>query len=898
MSFRQIDSTNDALSVRKTRPTSARNASNTRPTSGHLGALSPPKEESAGEEHNVHPAMRAFTPLKSSLKYSTSKTRPGLPAHRHRTTDRDTSPASNSATPPPPPRSPSRVTSGISPIKKRFENLEAQPHQRVPSPAYSSETRRPEHGQLQSRTIPSSTDTYGSEYDQLRRQATPTSTQISSTGHDQSRHRATASRAGANGPGPDQPRPRSQPTLNEMPRTEDGQVHYRNNPARSKTYRSDYDSPPPQSTPTSTEMPRPSTKYGSESERNECSNRCTSVSSSTNNPRSTAARALTQVDGSPERGIQQPSCDLDPVFAYQAGSGMKILRAPSTMRSQPKMPHMDPKIAVAKLRSSVWRTSSRASAGSQSLSDSEPVEKFHDDPKPERAAPEQMDGAADLIISLPSSRGSATGLKGDFERPRIRYSQTPSLPGPKGRSQPRAVLTKKNGHGKKPSWAGPQKPSPKLTSNSRSGVKPGASKVMGLAAMFDTAAKASPFLPTPSGAVQKKRRETARVISPYTSNPSPRASLRSVASVSTPISLMGPTRLSIHLSTPARSSGKKSMIPRLQNPSATCSTGRTDRHMSPMSVLQREGSRFSLNSSNNPSRFSTPSRLPVKRKVSTCVSPPLPQFDGLSSTKQSLLKLTAQQEIHPVGLYSSTISHTKISGGCKGTQRPSQRSKSSQYSQETGQSRELTSLISTPSRGRSASSLRDQIRSLRVELSAKNEDCAQLRLELEESRRLKEVNEILLREDLDRAKSDIQKWRRRAEKAENKIIKYERLVIQIEDARDQDSSRNGSQREQRGDAADDCSLTSGSDHLTTSTGAESQPLMAKMNQSVRRTPPLGANGANSMGFGDSFSECSSSTVVRTVVATDENGPVGVGGVWSAVDELVEITSPGLIEESL
>lgn len=818
------------------------------------------------------------TPLKSSLKSSNSKRIPEPPVRRDQTSDADSTAASDREALPSLPRLSLRVASGTSPIKKHFENLEVQPRERVPSSIYSLETRGPDHGQPRSRAI-------------------PTATQIPSAGYDQSGQRGIPSRVGVYGPEDNQLRPRPSPTSNETSRSWIVRPRNQETPTRGETYRRGYDQSRPLSTSASIETPKPKTEYRPEHAGNEWSHRCTSASSSTSDRRSVAMRVLTQVEGLPDRNTQQPSCDLDPLIAYQAGADVKTLKAPSTMRSQPKMPLVHPKVAAEKLRSSVWRTSSRGSTGMGSLSENEHVKKSRSGYHPEGTALNQMDGATDFIISMSSSRGSFIDLRSEFERRDMRDGQISYLPIFTSRSQPRAVLTKKNGQSRKLSWASPHKSPPGSTFTGRDGIKPGANKVMGLAAMFDTAAKASPFVPTPGGAVQKRPRETARVISPYTSNPSPRASLQSVASVSTPVSLMSPTRLSIHFCTPAANRGRKSMIPRLQNPSAMCSTFKTERHMSPSSVLRRDESLFSLNSSKNPSRQPTPSRLPV-RKISTNESLRLPQLDDLSSTKQSLLKLTTQQEIRPVGVYSSPVPQTKVIGGYKGNPQLSPQSARSIYSDSIGYSEQLTSLNQTQSRGRSISSLRDQIRSLRTELSAKNEDCAQLRLDLEKSYKMKEVNEMLLGKDVDRAKSEAQKWRRRAERAERKVDKYERPAMQFKDARDHSLGRNTYHPEKQGDKAEDYSFTSGSDHLDTSDRAVSQPLTAGMNQSVTRTSVIGVNGADSMGTGDGFSECSSSTVVRNIVTPDENDPSSGGGLWSAANKLVDVMSPGRLEEIL
>lgn len=843
MSFRQIDSNNDALSVRKTRPASTRNVSSTRPASGHLGALSPPREESAGED-DVHPAMRSLTPLKSSLKSPNTKALPEVQKRRDPISDENTCSESGQTYPPPRSQSPSRIASGISPIKKHFESLEAQPHHQAPPPNHASDTHHTGYNQARSPAAPSSTWNSRPEYDHPHYRTNPASIEISSTGNGKTR-------------------PKSDPSLSESLRTDYIEPPYRAKPSRRDSYKSRYDQSRPRPTLSSTKTAEPRSENRKEHVGSQRTRRRASASPLKGDPRSTASRALDQVDGSPERDSQQAVPFSNLMMAYQTGPGVKILKAPSTMRSQPKMSHVDPPIA-------------------------EPMKKPSSGSNPGNAARDQMDGAVDFVIPAPSSRSSVTDLKGEFEGRNSRNCETPSFPLLKSRSHPRAVLTKKKGMDRQSSLATPRKASPKPTLTGKLGVRPGANKVLGLAAIFDTAAQASPFVPTPGGSIQKKSRETARVISPYTSNPSPRASLQSLTSVSTPVSLMSPTRLSIHISTPAPSNGKKSMIPRLQDASANQKSFQTVRHMSSTSVLQRDASQFSSKSSYIPSRLSTPSRLPVKKNISTNESPALPQFDGLSGTRKCLLKLTAQQEIHPVGFKSSPIPH--VYGGYNSPPRLSQQSTSSRYSDETALNRDSTALDLNLNQGCSASSLRDQIRSLRVELSAKNEDCAQLRLELEESRKMKEVSEILLREDLDRAKSDTQRWRRRAETAEKRIDKYERLAVQIKEARDHELNRD----EYR---ADEYSFISGSDHLTTDRAA-SQPLTARMNQSVRRTLPICANGASSLGAGDSFSECSGSTVVRNAVATDENGPVGGSGLWRAVDELVDFACPALLEENV
>lgn len=756
----------DVLSVKRTRPNSTRDVSNSRRPPAAVGALSPPQEEPVDENIETSP-VRLPTPLKSSLKSSGRKVLE-TPVRGDPENDENIFPSASELSSP---RSPSKTVSQDSSNKRPFD----------------------------------------------------------------SRHRQQTSAA-------------SEEMSRLWERMED-------------------------------------------SDEFVCMHRCRPATPK-NDKRPTAPKAMTQIDGSPER--PQLSGDLDPMIAYQAGPGVKILKAPSTLRSQPKTCHAEVVNQPTLARPCDQRTPPREPKGSEPMGD-EPVKKSNSRSTKGKVAPDQMDGAADFILTGSTCRGSFMDLRSEFERRDAVDSQkSSSAPVFKVRSQPHAILTKKNGQPKRPSWSSPYRTAPKSTKNGRGEVKPVASKVRGLAAMFDTAAKASTFVPTPGGVMHKKRRETARVISPYTKNPSPRASLQSTTSVSTPVSLINPSRTSIDLTNITSGSGRKSMIPRLQNLSIKDSSGATERHITPTHG-RRDDSRLLLGSSNTPSRIPTPSRLPIRRKPSEIDLLTLPQLDGPHKTAtKSPLKLTAQQEIRPVGYYSSPIPGTGASGGYNGLPRLSQHSTTSDFSEGIGQSGESSPFGPNPGRGRSASSLREQIRSLRAELSARNEDCAQLRLELKESRTAQQVNEILLREDLDRVRSDNAKWRRRAEVAERKVDRFERLAMKIKDARDHGCLSGEYRQGQAGDATDDYSFTNGSDHLD-SAEAPPQPLTARMNQSVRRTPPasgVGANGANG-GGGDGFSECSSSTVLRNVAA-------GLGddsaGLWGAVDELVDFAFPGLIDK--
>lgn len=763
-----MDSTEDALSVRKTRPNSAQTVSNLRRSSIRGRVLSPPREESAGEDRES-PAMRTSTPLKSSLKSPRQKASGGS-VKEDPTSDENVSPKSNN--PSPPPRSPTRITSR------------------------GSSTKNPFDFQTQ-RSIDS------------QRKETLGSTET----------------------------------------------------------RDDYDFV--------------------------CTHRCRSTTPKSDKPTMTL-KAWSQVDGSPERPL--PPSDNDPMIAYLAGPGVKVLNAPSTLRSRPRTPNTVPKIAPIKIGPCVQKALSQGSTSSEATDTKEPSKKSNSYLKRHKFAPDQMDGVADVIVSAGLCRGSFTDLRSEFEKRGNTESQKSSQFASKSRLRPRAILTKKNGQSKGHSWTTPRNTSPRSINNTRGDVKPGASKVRGLAAMFDSAAKASPFVPTPGGAMEKKRRDTARVISPYTSNPSPRASLQSVTSVSTPVSLMSPSRISIDLTPTLQNSSRKSMIPRLQNSSTTDGAGKTERHVSPRSS-QRDDSRISMAHSNATSRIPTPSRLHVKKTTPQVDLPSLPQLDGCTKMAQFPMKLTAQQEIRPIGYYSSPTTQTKTDTDYRDLPRLSQHSTTSEYSEGVGQSRDASSLSPNPMQSRSASSLRDQIRGLRTELSARNEDFVQIRLELEEVRKTNEVNEILLREDLDRLKVDVAKWRRRAERAESKVDRFERLALQVKNARDRGDHDYRYHHGQGGDAADDYSFMSGSDHINNAERLP-QPLIARMNQSVRRSTPVniaGADSANS-GGGDEFSECSGSTVVRNIAAGPSgNNALSNHGLWSVVDELVDFASSELVD---
>lgn len=568
---------------------------------------------------------------------------------------------------------------------------------------------------------------------------------------------------------------------------------------------------------------------------------------------------MTQVDGSPARSYRE----LEPTVA----SSFKVLKAPSTMRSQPKTSHVDPGAAPTKFRSSIWRASSRESATSGNECDDEQVNDQLSEIKRDTLTINQMDGARECGPLSLSCRPSFRDLK--KEDSWRRNEMASSLPVPKSRPHASDVQLKQ----------------PEGTLS--------ASKVRGLAAMFDTAAKASPFVPTPGGAVQKKRRETARIISPYTSNASPRVSAQTATSVSTPACLMSPSKISVGLLGATDSIGKRSLIPRTPNLLLKDNRDKTDAIEKHTGSAQNgwNGSCLSGTSSTLPSRIPTPSRLPGKMKEFRG-EPTLPQLDGSAKSSHAPLRLTPQHATRPTGYSPSAI--PQLTNGFRVGRLPRlpQHSTESFYSDDNimEHSKGLSLSSPRPIPSRNPSSLRERIRSLRSELSAKNEDCAQLRLEFEEFRKTKEVGEILLRENLDRARGEAAKWRRRAEKAERKVENFEILAARIQYER---------QLGRNGDPTRKYSFLSGSDHLDI-TEPSLQPLTAKMNQSVRRTPQLDENCADpSNPIGGGVSDCSENTILRNITGTTSQGDGSVGSqIWGAVDDLVDFASPGLADECL
>lgn len=572
------------------------------------------------------------------------------------------------------------------------------------------------------------------------------------------------------------------------------------------------------------------------------------------------------------------SCDLDSMTAYAVVPGAKILSGTSTMRYQPKTSHTD-------------STTELTNAGSSTRSLKSTYEK--EDSQAERLAtgpkhivtPDQMDGAADIVLTGNLCRGSFRDLKDQFEGRQIAIKRPSSYPIWKTRSK--AQLPQHNDvhiQDQKSSLTTPQEASPISAISSRGDFKRGAGKVMNLAAKFDSAAKASPFIPSVDGVEYKHRQEAAGLVSPYTSNPSP---LQSVTSASTPASLICQSRDRTILPSATPDSARKSRIPRPQH---VDSSGRTECEAWPATARAESGLQLgTVRSHPAESRLLTPSSSPTKKELSDTDSVSLAQLDGSSKIPRPPLTLTSRHEIRPAAYCSSPILPTTTCTSNSGLPHVSHHSMTSIYSETPNYGQDFCSpsLSSSPSRGlgrgRNASSLRDQIRSLRQELTSKNEEYAKLRLEFEQNRKASQVSEILLREDLDRARADLAKWKRRAERAENKVESFERMATRAQEIRALSGGRSH-----------DFSFVSGlpDDIDIGERSPQHQPLSTRMNQSARRAPenirPTGTSGL--MGS-DAMSDCSGSTVVRNMHGAEE-------GHWVSVDEMVEIADPSLMDDIL
>lgn len=572
------------------------------------------------------------------------------------------------------------------------------------------------------------------------------------------------------------------------------------------------------------------------------------------------------------------SCDLDSMTAYAVVPGAKILSGTSTMRYQPKTSHTDSTTELTNAGSS--------SRSLKSTHGKEDIQAGASGTGPKHiVTPDQMDGAADIVLTGNLCRGSFRDLKDRFEGRKIAINRPSSYPIWKSRST--AHLPQHNDaqiQDQKPPLITPQKASPISIIRSRGDLKRGAGKVMDLAAKFDSAAKASPFIPSVDGAEYKPRRETAGLVSPYTSNPSP---LQSVTSASTPASLMCQSRDKLMLPSAKIDSAGKSRIPRPQH---VDSGGRTECEAGAATArAESELQLRTVRSHPAESRLLTPSSSPSKKDLSDVGSVSLAQLDGSSKISRPPLTLTSRHEIRPAAYFSSPIVPTTTGTSNSGLPHLSHHSMTSVYSETRSHSQDSCSpnLSLSPSRGlgrgRNASSLRDQIRGLRQELSSKNEEYAQLRLEFEENRKASQVSEILLREDLDRARADLAKWKRRAERAEHKVERFERTATRAQEIRALSSGRSHDFSFVSG-WPDDIDIGERSPHH--------QPLSTRMNQSARRAPenirPTGTSV--SMG-GDAMSDCSGSTVVRNTHGAEE-------GHWASVDGMVEIADPSLMDDIL
>ncbi|KAK7749768.1 hypothetical protein SLS53_000347 [Cytospora paraplurivora] len=613
--------------------------------------------------------------------------------------------------------------------------------------------------------------------------------------------------------------------------------------------------------------------------------RRSSVSSAVDFKSLKSSKSVVRVEDPPgERTRPTFSCDLDRMATYAVVPGSKILSGKSTIRVQPRLSEAESRIEPAK------QTPSRNSPA-VSVGDNHESLQSATSSRPRNAAPlDQMDGAMDFNLSENPCRESIQYWEGESERHESINDRTSSSSDQNSQYKvPESQATKECGIPRKlrkSSRNSPEKQSPRSRFGDRGGVKLGASKVRGLAAMFDSAANTTPFVPTPGGSLQKKRRETAGVVSPYTSNLSPRASVNSATSVSTPASLMSRARNSVSSSRTAEHTGWKSMIPLRHSLGAADGSGKTERQPGP-DYAQREEERLA-DGSHTVTRLPTPSRLPVRRKTSAMISTTLGEFDaqidGSSTIPRSPLKLTAQQEIRPVEYHSSPVLPTTSSNGYTDSPHLYRHSTQSNGNHTINPSSDPSSHSPSPSRGQSESSLRDQIHSLRQELSSKSEECARLRLELQESTKAGQVGEVLLREDLVRARADCARWKRRAERAEKKVERFERLAMRIKDARD-----NGSDAYSRGEQ-DEFSFIRGPDHLDVGERTPQRQLSARMNQGARRMPEHVYSGRHGVSSLDGMSDCSGGTVVKN---SNGGGDGDNPALWATVDELVNFASPGL-----
>ncbi|KAG8158974.1 hypothetical protein KVR01_011417 [Diaporthe batatas] len=566
------------------------------------------------------------------------------------------------------------------------------------------------------------------------------------------------------------------------------------------------------------------------------------------------------------------SCDLDSMTACTVVPGAKILSGTSTMHYRPKTSYTDSTTESTNVGSasrSIRSTQGKEHQNTQRLA----IGSAH------IVTPDQMDGAVDVALTRNLCRGSFRDLKDQFEARNNGVNRPSSYPIWKSRSRIDLPLhNDANAHHQTPSLDTPRKGSPVSAFGSRDDLKRGAGKVLGLAAKFDSAAKTSRFVPVGEGGECKYRREAAGLVSPYTSNPSP---THSITTTSTPASLMCRSRDPMVLPSNVENS-RKSKIPRPQHAD---SGGRSAREFGPEPARTGTGSTPS-----HPERsmLLTPSKPPIK-EVSEATVVSLAQLDGsprdcLSKIPRPAPTLSPGHELTPVAYHSSPIMPTATTSSNSGLPRLSQYSMTPSSGEPLSyiQKTSLHNLSFSPSnglgRGRNASSLRDQIRSLRQELSAKNEECVQLRLDFEERRKASEVNEILLREDLEGAKADLAKWKRRAEKAEDKVERLESTARRLHSG-----GRNH-----------DFSFVSGlPDAIDISERApQYQTLSPRMNQSARRAPEnIRPTGPPFLMGGDAMSDCSGSTVVRNIRGAEE-------GHWAPFDEQVGIPAPIPMDEFL
>ncbi|PSS00777.1 hypothetical protein BD289DRAFT_423281 [Coniella lustricola] len=525
--------------------------------------------------------------------------------------------------------------------------------------------------------------------------------------------------------------------------------------------------------------------------------------------------------------------------------------------SRPKTAKDEPPISPARLSSSMRRLPTQDSDYSDVATDEQLANDADALIRSSRRSPDQMDGVNDFGLTGSPCSKLCGDAKDNMATQGVNLAtQCPPSLQPKSLFHQKEALINKYRQSNKLSMLESQQNSQTITDN-QADAESGANKVRGLAAMFDSAAKASSFIPTPDGLVQRKRKEAARVVSPYMRNPIPRASCMQDTPLSAPVPLTECSRISITLEAPR---GQYEQNHKIQTGHSLVAIGN----------LRQSEDR------------STPSRLPIRKKASGPSSAPLPQFD-CSFKPTRLTRRTGQKGYH----FTPTPSSRTRNGYQVRSPFFSQDPPSNKIENQ-GISTASTSSSLSMRRSHNTTSLRDQIHNLKLALSAKAEDFAQLLFELEEVKSVEKVQQDQLRDDLDRAREDSEQWRRRAEKAEERVVELEWSNMHIEGAKGSRHSLLNRRTE------NNYSLNHGLAHVN-SENYSAQKLTAKMNQSPRRTfasSPRNVSGADRVG--DILSECSSSTVVRNI--SNKEAEIQEDRHWDETGEMHHFVPPELTGE--